>query len=212
MKQIPAGLGNLKDTLIRINMQKNDIPSIPQEIFDLRCLEQLYLSGNYIEEFPQEVSKLSSLREIFIDNNEIESIPGSLLTADMPNLQTISLKNNAFETSTLPPEFLHWKETRNLNLDIDFERPDQVMKGVFIGSENSASCKKVLKKLGITHILIVADNITPAHPADFIYKVIEIQDSKKTELERIFFFAPYFFLSLSSIPSSKLKFSHLKNY
>lgn len=61
--------------------------------------------------------------------------------------------------------------------------PDEVIPGLFIGSIGSALNKPVLKDLGITHVLCVADKINPAFPSDFIYKAIRILDSPEVSLQ-----------------------------
>lgn len=48
-----------------------------------------------------------------------------------------------------------------------------IMQGLYLGSIATAANKAALKNCNITHILTVAGKIAPAHPADFVYKVIE---------------------------------------
>jgi len=42
-----------------------------------------------------------------------------------------------------------------------------------LGSIGSATNKVGLKNVNVTHILTVAGKLAPAHPADFVYKVID---------------------------------------
>lgn len=42
-----------------------------------------------------------------------------------------------------------------------------------MGSIGSAGNKVGLKNVNVTHILTVAGKIAPAHPGDFVYKVID---------------------------------------
>ena len=60
--------------------------------------------------------------------------------------------------------------------------PAEVIPGLYIGSIGSAMSKNVLKELGITHILCVADSISPIFPEDFCYKIIKILDSPNVEI------------------------------
>lgn len=55
--------------------------------------------------------------------------------------------------------------------------PSEVVPGVFIGSIGAAMSKNKLKDIGITHVLCVADSITPIFPDDFDYKTVKILDS-----------------------------------
>ncbi len=61
--------------------------------------------------------------------------------------------------------------------------PNEVIPGLFIGSIGSALNKPILKDLGITHVLCIADKINPAFPTDFIYKAIRILDSPEVSLQ-----------------------------
>ena len=49
-----------------------------------------------------------------------------------------------------------------------------------------AVSRNVLLKKGITHILSVIDGLLPPYPNDFIYKVVEITDVKKSNILRHF--------------------------
>jgi len=46
------------------------------------------------------------------------------------------------------------------------------MQGLYLGSIGTAVNKAALKEHNITHILTVAGRIPPAHPDDFVYKII----------------------------------------
>ncbi|XP_015389077.1 dual specificity protein phosphatase 1 isoform X3 [Citrus sinensis] len=50
--------------------------------------------------------------------------------------------------------------------------PFEIEQGLFLGSIGAASNKDALKSRNITHILTVANALAPAHPNDFVYKVI----------------------------------------
>ncbi|GAU12002.1 hypothetical protein TSUD_196260 [Trifolium subterraneum] len=53
--------------------------------------------------------------------------------------------------------------------------PCEIDEGLFLGSVGSAANKVALKNVNVTHILTVAGKIAPAHPADFVYKVIDVR-------------------------------------
>ena len=61
--------------------------------------------------------------------------------------------------------------------------PHEVIPGLFIGSIGASLNKTLLKQVGITHILCVADNIEPAFPNDFTYKLVKILDSPDVDLK-----------------------------
>lgn len=55
--------------------------------------------------------------------------------------------------------------------------PGAVYDDIFLGSIGAAYNKKVLKELGITHILTCAANIKPRYPDDFKYLLLNALDS-----------------------------------
>jgi protein phosphatase slingshot len=50
--------------------------------------------------------------------------------------------------------------------------PSLIEQGLYLGSVAAASNKNVLKSYNVTHILTVASSLRPAHPDDFVYKVV----------------------------------------
>jgi hypothetical protein len=56
--------------------------------------------------------------------------------------------------------------------------------GLFLGSVGAANNKNALKSFNITHVLTVASTLLPAHPNDFVYKVINGM--------KVFLFGPLF--------------------
>ncbi|GAB2269900.1 hypothetical protein Dimus_004819 [Dionaea muscipula] len=61
-----------------------------------------------------------------------------------------------------------------------------IVEGLFLGSCRAAADKEGLKRLNITHILTVANAISPAHPHDFTYKIIDVKDMADTDLAKHF--------------------------
>lgn len=64
--------------------------------------------------------------------------------------------------------------------------PAEVIPRIYIGSIGSAMSKNKLQEIGITHILCVADNISPIFPEDFTYKIIKILDSPDVNITEYF--------------------------
>ncbi|CAA7012968.1 unnamed protein product [Microthlaspi erraticum] len=60
--------------------------------------------------------------------------------------------------------------------------PSQIEEGLYLGSVAAASNKNVLKSYNVTHILTVASSLRPAHPDDFVYKVVKVVDKEDTNL------------------------------
>ncbi|XP_058759727.1 dual specificity protein phosphatase 1 isoform X2 [Vicia villosa] len=64
--------------------------------------------------------------------------------------------------------------------------PCEIDEGLFLGSIGSARNKVALKNVNVTHILTVAGKHAPAHPGDFVYKVIDAADKEDTNLKQYF--------------------------
>ncbi|CAN8258351.1 unnamed protein product [Cochlearia groenlandica] len=64
--------------------------------------------------------------------------------------------------------------------------PSLIQQGLYLGSVAAASNKNVLKSCNVTHILTVASSLRPAHPHDFVYKVVRVVDKEDTNLEIYF--------------------------
>ncbi|CAI8585003.1 unnamed protein product [Vicia faba] len=64
--------------------------------------------------------------------------------------------------------------------------PCEIDEGLFLGSIGSAGNKVALKNVNVTHILTVAGKLAPAHPGDFVYKVIDVADKEDTNLKQYF--------------------------
>jgi len=52
--------------------------------------------------------------------------------------------------------------------------PDEILPGLYLGSWDSAVNKHLLKHLGVTHILTVASQLTPAFPEAFLHSILRL--------------------------------------
>ncbi|VFQ73863.1 unnamed protein product [Cuscuta campestris] len=50
--------------------------------------------------------------------------------------------------------------------------PCKIEEGLYLGSVGAAMNRSTLKSLNITHVLMVANSLSPPFPSDFVYKVI----------------------------------------
>ncbi|XP_054808008.1 dual specificity protein phosphatase 1 isoform X2 [Prosopis cineraria] len=64
--------------------------------------------------------------------------------------------------------------------------PCQIEEGLFLGSVGAAANKQALKNLNVTHVLTVANTLTPAHPNDFVYKTISVVDRDDADIKQYF--------------------------
>lgn len=63
---------------------------------------------------------------------------------------------------------------------------DQITDKVFLGNEDGQRDKENLKKLGITHILVVGNGLKIFHPKDFEYKNFKIADWPTMDIAQFF--------------------------
>ena len=63
---------------------------------------------------------------------------------------------------------------------------DKIADRLYLGNLKAAQNLNALKAAGITHILTVAEGITPFFPKDFKYKQIHVADTSQSGLLRHF--------------------------
>ena len=73
-----------------------------------------------------------------------------------------------------------------LRLTKQDNQPAEIVEGLFQGSIGAALAKDNLKKLGITHVLTVADKIKPSFPDEFTYKCIPALDTPTQNILKFF--------------------------
>lgn len=120
--------------------------SVPQSLFNLVQLEELYLSLNELAELPESLAELSHLRELYLSMNEISNLPEAI--GSLGQLQVLDLSNNRL--SVLPRSVAGLLQLRSLNLSANriAELPSAVL-----GLQN-------LRELNLT------DNCLEELPAD----------------------------------------------
>ena len=79
-------------------------------------------------------------------------------------------------------EFKNYKYSRT-NF---FPEIDQITEKVYLGNEDAQRDKENLKKIGVTHILVVGNGLDILHPLDFEYKKIEVNDFPHEEISKYF--------------------------
>ncbi|BDD01336.1 hypothetical protein PEPS_36160 (plasmid) [Persicobacter psychrovividus] len=98
---IPEEIKHCKN-LKNLDLEYNELTSIPDYVFEIPSLEILGFRGNKISEIPEKISKLQKLRRIYVTNNQLKTLPKSF--GKMPNLETISVWGNAISKENLPVE------------------------------------------------------------------------------------------------------------
>jgi protein-tyrosine phosphatase len=79
---------------------------------------------------------------------------------------------------------LHYKLERGKTFLLsDFTK---VNEKVLLGNSDTAMDKELLRRNGITHILILGSFLHEFYPEDFQYKTIEIEDEENVDISRVF--------------------------
>lgn len=115
LKEVPIEALNLCDILRNLDLSKNRLTSLPDDICKLKLLKQLNLdtnkidtipnclgnmkklelfniSNNLITFLPESFGKLSNLKQVFLNNNRLKEFPMQLL--GLHNLEVVEMSNN----------------------------------------------------------------------------------------------------------------------
>lgn len=88
---IPDDINRLKH-LKQLNMSVNNVGILPESMGTLKKLEVLNLSNNLISSLPQCLTNLNNLKQIYLSHNKIKEFPTQLLCLN--NLEVVDLSNN----------------------------------------------------------------------------------------------------------------------
>lgn len=102
LKEIPEEALHLSETLRNLNLSKNKLTIVADDICKFKLLKQLNLDTNKIESLTDSLSNLRKLEMLNVSNNSIPSLPESF--AKLSNLKQIYLNNNRFKV--FPTELL----------------------------------------------------------------------------------------------------------
>ncbi|WP_298247328.1 COR domain-containing protein [uncultured Christiangramia sp.] len=79
-----------------LNLKRNKISKITNDLTICQNLEQLGLSSNKIGEYPKALKNLSKLRRLELENNNLKIIPA--FVKHLKNLEVLNISNNAIST------------------------------------------------------------------------------------------------------------------
>ncbi|XP_059049286.1 leucine-rich repeat-containing protein 57-like [Achroia grisella] len=95
LKEIPAEVINLSDVLRNLDLSKNKIAFLSEDIVKFKQLKQLNLDTNKLEVLPNLLGNLKKLELFNISNNSVLLLPQSF--ANLVNLKQVYLNNNNFK-------------------------------------------------------------------------------------------------------------------
>ncbi|MHA7059027.1 leucine-rich repeat domain-containing protein [Aquimarina sp. M1] len=106
---------NLLKDLTVLNLKDNDLLSIPNEIFDLKELQELSLSGEMalitIDDFLWGLYSLTNLKSLYLDFFPLVDIEG---IGSLSLLEKLTLKN--LSTNRIPLDFFNLRELKEIKL------------------------------------------------------------------------------------------------
>lgn len=91
--------------LTSLQIQNNQLCTLPSEIWRLCNLEQLNVGNNHIKELPIEIGLLVNLKELYVHHNEIKEIPSQV--SNLTHLNVLDLTDN--QLNYLPAELTRMK-------------------------------------------------------------------------------------------------------
>ena len=91
----------------------NRLMALPQALWQLEELEELYLSGNQLCEIPDSIAQLVNLKILDLDDNPIEAVSDAI--AQLINLETLFLDNH--QLKRLPDSISQLKNLREISLN-----------------------------------------------------------------------------------------------
>lgn len=100
------------DKVIRLELRKKKLKSVPQEIFQFRNLQWLDLGKNNITELPDSIYKLENLQYLNVSKNRLVSLPKEI--GKLTNLVYLNANNN--DLIGLPPQIGNLEKLRVLDL------------------------------------------------------------------------------------------------
>jgi Leucine-rich repeat (LRR) protein len=93
-----------------LNLNRNNLQTLPKEISKLHKLEKLHLKYNKITALPQEISYLKYLTHLYLNNNYLTALPSKI--GNLKNLSHLNLRRN--EISNFPKQMVNLSNLKNL--------------------------------------------------------------------------------------------------
>lgn len=100
---------NLKE----INLDSNNLDSVPLELFRINTLERINLSNNNLTSLPNDIKYLTNLKMLNLSNNKLNKLPDGLVSLE--SLHDLNIRNN--NIIELPSKFHYLTHMRIFKCD-----------------------------------------------------------------------------------------------
>lgn len=124
LKEIPDEALNLSDKLRNLDLSKNKLSSLPNDVCKFKLLKQLNLDTNRIETIPDSLGNMKKLEMFNMSNNLITFLPESF--AKLSNLKQVYLSNNRIKEFPTQLLGLHSLEV----VDLSHNKITEIPKGM----------------------------------------------------------------------------------
>eukprot|EP00026_Physarum_polycephalum_P008965 Phypoly_transcript_09072.p1 GENE.Phypoly_transcript_09072~~Phypoly_transcript_09072.p1 ORF type:complete len:443 (+),score=47.84 Phypoly_transcript_09072:13-1341(+) len=183
---------NALTNLTSVDLSENKLQELPESVLGLAQMKRLFLGGNHLSSFPAGFGRSwKNLVVLSIPFNNFSKIPHEITS--LHSLKNLDIRGNGLELNKVPTSLLHLLSILNgkeppeeplsavINIDFEDEKPDLISDSLYLGCLQAARNKWLLQKLGITHVLTVAQ-FKPFYPELFTYKVVEIEDANSVDI------------------------------
>uniref|UniRef100_UPI0037E8B4D2 leucine-rich repeat-containing protein 18 n=1 Tax=Semicossyphus pulcher TaxID=241346 RepID=UPI0037E8B4D2 len=101
----------------RLNLSKMGITIFPKCLLKLTNVDEVDLSRNMIQKIPDNIGSFSSLRRLDLHSNKLESVPESI--GNLAGLTHLNLSNNRLTSAGLPSTLGSLSSLKSLNLGLN---------------------------------------------------------------------------------------------
>jgi leucine-rich repeat protein SHOC2 len=98
--------------LIHISLQGNKLQQLPEDISNLKNIEELYVFDNELTSLPSSIGELTQLKELDVYDNNLQTIPEEI--GKLTNLKRLNLEDN--DLRTLPNTIINLTQLLNFTL------------------------------------------------------------------------------------------------
>ncbi|MDP0590152.1 MAG: hypothetical protein QS748_13580 [Candidatus Endonucleobacter bathymodioli] len=95
LQHVPSFLAKIPGVKVIDFSGNPQLKKIPDFVFEMKCLKNIYFGGCGLTEIPDEISKLDGLENIIVSDNYIEKIPESV--TKLKKLKKLYINNNKID-------------------------------------------------------------------------------------------------------------------